>query len=85
MDGRQEFLAKVLLCKTCTKYLALSTTSPLRCTGISYNDNGEQIVNSGRLWSEIEKEHEDEQRKKLKSFYDKHKRHIDNHLAKIRG
>lgn len=83
MELRRELIAKILLCPICKRYLALSMTSPLRCPGLSYNDTGEQIVNSGRLWSEIVKEHEEESRKKLESYYAKHKKHIDNHFVKM--
>jgi hypothetical protein len=79
-DEKRERIKKMLSCDICKQYLALSMFQPLRCPGLSYNEKGEQVTGSGKLWSEIVKEHEEAHAKELQEFREKYSQHMKEHL-----
>lgn len=82
-NEKSEFFEKILSCPICRKYLALSMISPIRCPGLSYNGKGQQIVSNGKLWSDIVKKYEKEEKCRNEKYYSKHKKHLDSHYYSL--
>jgi hypothetical protein len=81
---KQDLLRNMLSCEICReylRYLSFSMHQPLRCPGLDYNDKGERVTKSGKLWSVIEKEYEDAHIKEFKKFREKHRQHLKEHLG----
>jgi len=70
-----------LTCEICLGYIAVCMANPPRCGGIDYDENGIAKACSGRKWSEVEKECDEEHKKEIKEYVEKH----FNHLKEIYG
>lgn len=76
----KEFLiARALSCEICKGFLLECMYQPLRCPGLSYNENGDAITSTGKLWKDIEAEHEKKHEEQAKLYINEHKDHLISH------
>lgn len=79
-NKKEEIIKKMLECDICKQFLAVCMKNPLRCPGLSYNEDGKAVVSrTGKLWEVVEKEHEAECKEEKDLFIEKHKKHLISH------
>lgn len=69
-------------CDVCRVWMAVCMVSPLRCGGIHYNEFGQAVCNSGRLWNDVVEEHDEKHRAEVEKYWNYNKDHLEFHGMK---
>lgn len=54
-------------------------SEPLRCSGFSYNNDGDAVTLTGKLWKDIEAEHKQKHEGQIWLYIKEHQEHLISH------
>lgn len=78
---KKKVLKEMLACDICKKLVAFSMEQPLRCPGLSLNEDGKYVTYNGTLWEDIVEKHKLECKKSYEEYKAQHKDHISFHFS----
>ena len=78
-ENKESLIERALSCEICKGFLVMCMYQPLRCPGLSYNENGDAITYTGKLWKDIEAEHEKKYKERVKLYIEEHREHLISH------
>jgi hypothetical protein len=79
LTKKESLIARALSCEICKGFIALYRHQPLRCPGLSYNENGDAITYTGKLWKDVEAEHKAKHEERVRLYIEEHRDHLISH------
>lgn len=78
-ENKESLMERALSCAICKGFLIMCMHQPLRCGGLSYNENGDAITSNGKLWKDIEAEHKAKHKERVRLYIEEHRDHLILH------